>query len=176
MQNIKDVPSGETRVSKAEIGTLTQIESLVETVSDELFTKEDGGATIGKHLRHTLDHFGALLDGEMNDAEIAYDRRERGGSVESDRGEALKRATSLRERLESMDDVQLSWPVKISVMVCADEDEVQMESTVCRELAFVCHHAMHHLAMIKTIATNAGVELPAEFGRAPSTVSHDRNC
>ena len=38
-----------------------------------------------------------------------------------------------------------------------------------RELAFVTHHGVHHLAMIKVICLNYGVDLPENFGMAPST-------
>jgi hypothetical protein len=45
-------------------------------------------------------------------------------------------------------------------------------------IGFAAHHAIHHMAMIRLIATNhAGLEdsdLPADFGRAPSTVVHDQ--
>ena len=36
------------------------------------------------------------------------------------------------------------------------------------------HHAIHHAAILKPIFEAVGVELPAEFGRAPSTVNHEQ--
>ena len=57
-----------------------------------------------------------------------------------------------------------------------------LPSTVARELGFAAHHAIHHMAMIKIIATHGQVgkldpvkDLPADFGRAPSTVQYDSN-
>jgi hypothetical protein len=65
-----------------------------------------------------------------------------------------------------------------------DDDETAkmmgLTSTIGRELGFAAHHAIHHMALIKIIATqSAGLsadhDLPADFGRAPSTVQHDRS-
>lgn len=42
-------------------------------------------------------------------------------------------------------------------------------STLARELAFATHHAIHHHAIIKMIATSIDYKLPSEFGVAPST-------
>jgi len=65
-----------------------------------------------------------------------------------------------------------------------DDDETAkmmgLTSTIGRELGFAAHHSIHHMALIKIIATqSAGLsadhDLPADFGRAPSTVQHDRS-
>lgn len=38
-----------------------------------------------------------------------------------------------------------------------------------RELAFVAHHGVHHMAVMKVICQNHGFELPENIGVAPST-------
>ena len=58
-------------------------------------------------------------------------------------------------------------------------DEYALTSTVSRELGFAAHHAIHHMAMVRIMATCEHVgqltdqDLPPDFGRAPSTVNFD---
>jgi hypothetical protein len=43
-------------------------------------------------------------------------------------------------------------------------------------LGFAAHHAIHHMAMVKIIAIQTlgvkEIDLPADFGMAPSTVNY----
>jgi len=166
------------RVRAAAAALLDQIAEAAGAIAPEAYAREErsgGSATVGKHVRHALDHYAALLESEpAADGAVAYDRRVRGGSVETDPDAAVGRAAELRSRIEALGDDRMSADVRISVMMSPDDPEVAMRSTMARELAFVCHHAMHHLAMIKPLARESGVELPAELGRAPSTVAHYR--
>lgn len=58
-----------------------------------------------------------------------------------------------------------------------ETNHLELRSSIERELGFVAHHAIHHMAMVKIIAVETiGLELrdlPSDFGRAPSTVQHD---
>ena len=45
-----------------------------------------------------------------------------------------------------------------------------MESNIGRELAYCVGHAIHHYAIIQLISSHLGVEVPEEFGIAPSTL------
>ena len=67
----------------------------------------------------------------------------------------------------------MNFPVRICAMVCGEGTEAEIDSTLLRELWFATHHAIHHNALLKPIASACGMDLPAEFGRAPSTVNHD---
>lgn len=60
------------------------------------------------------------------------------------------------------------------------EGEYMLSSTIERELGFAAHHTIHHLAMVKIITTHTlkllpSDALPEDFGRAPSTVVHDKS-
>ena len=63
-------------------------------------------------------------------------------------------------------------------MLSGDAEEFQLPSTIERELGFVAHHAIHHMALVKIIAIHtvglSPTELPPDFGRAPSTLVHDQ--
>ena len=60
-----------------------------------------------------------------------------------------------------------------------EEGDVEFRSTVERELWFVSHHALHHNAMVYTIAAECSAEardaLPKTFGMAPATVDFMRS-
>jgi hypothetical protein len=72
----------------------------------------------------------------------------------------------------------ISTPVTPYFNLSADSDaEMGVPSTIGRELGFVAHHAIHHMAMVKIIAVKTlsikECELPNGFGRAPSTIIFD---
>ena len=147
-------------------------------------------ATIGQHVRHSLDHIEpAILSGlDEKMVDIYYDRRTRGRADEHDwdaANDRLMRVTGLLEALSMRETEQhaiLERPVKACFMLSGDsEEEFPLVSTVSRELGFAMHHAIHHMAMLRIMATCSHVgqlkdeELPSDFGRAPSTVNFDNN-
>lgn len=111
--------------------------------------------------------------------ELHYDLRVRGGTLEKDLVECRKRIMGTLSVFQSMnqDDTLASCPVTPYFNLSADLDEMGLPSTVGRELGFVAHHAIHHMALVKIIAVKTlGVdesELPDGFGRAPSTIIFD---
>lgn len=130
------------------------------------------GSTIGQHVRHALDHFAAAA-GAIDGAVIAYDHRERDTPIEHDPAAALAKMAALERAMAQVDAAAGAAPVRIRVMLSGAGDEATLASTLARELAFATHHAIHHHAMIATIAREHGAEPPAGFGRAPSTLHHE---
>jgi hypothetical protein len=149
------------------------------------------GASIGQHIRHSMDHVelavkaGSNLPHENSAPEIHYDLRIRGGVDEHDMEAAKVRIQNLMrvlEKLQDSDDVNGNKVghrnVSAQFMLSGQDGvEYALPSTVARELGFVAHHAIHHLAMAKVIVqVSAGLQnndLPFDFGRAPSTVHFD---
>lgn len=155
---------------------LGQCGRIVEAMDDASYccaSKVLAGGTIGKHLRHTLDHFGAILVGVQRDAAIDYDHRARGVAVETDRSAAVEQIGGLRSGLAALQQ-DLGGPVRIRVMLSGDGTEAELDSTVVREVAFATHHGIHHVAMMKAIAGEMGVALDGDIGKAPSTIQHER--
>lgn len=149
---------------------------LIEAVTDDAFVAPSAtirGGTIGAHVRHVLDHYAALFNG-VEAPPVAYDRRERRLAMERDRAAARSAVESLRSRLLSP-ALGADSPVAIRVMTSAEGQEVELRSTFGRELAFATHHAIHHLAMMRAIASEFGVSLADNFGKAPSTVHHEHS-
>ena len=168
------------------------------------------GASIGQHFRHSMDHMERVADiievqkKENNgdggfSREIHYDVRVRGGSDEYDMDEAEARIRRViqpfRDGIDAIvsfcptddggDDTEVCNDSN-SVLACfllsgdPKEDEFMLSSTVERELGFVAHHAIHHLAMVKIITMHTLKLLPPDsipegFGMAPSTIVYDHS-
>ena len=163
---------------------LEQAAGLIASLSDQAYAAPSGriqGGTIGKHFRHCLDHFAAalspLIAAEGAETVIDYDHRERNVPMESDRGVAIAEIQAVRGHLLRTSAADLSRRVTVRVMLTGDGCEADLPSTFGRELVFAAHHAVHHHAMIKSIAEEFGARVPAEFGKAPSTLNFEsRSC
>ena len=140
-------------------------------------------SSIGGHTRHVHDHFLRLIDGASycnGRKTVRYDVRERGRDVESDVGAALEEAAEIEAALMSPRfEKALANEVTVSFVFAREEDsvtgeEIEYQSNVKRELAFVTHHAVHHHAYVRRIVEEHKLEaiLPPHFGMAPSTVLH----
>jgi len=147
-------------------------------------------SSIGQHIRHSMDHMEPVVRASLLKAqdrfEIHYDLRERGGLDEHDwdaAADRLRLVNGLLEELASFikDADHCQSALKVHFMLSGDSrEEFSLNSTVARELAFAAHHAIHHMALIRIIATNdvgklSDKDLPHDFGRAPSTVNFDRH-
>jgi uncharacterized damage-inducible protein DinB len=161
---------------------LRQAVALLQTLSDHHFTapsKVLPAGTVGKHMRHILDHYAAPLHaaaaGAGDPTPIDYDHRQRDTTDETHRQASIDRAVALRNLLALRTPADEERPVRIRVMLAADGTEALLTTTLGRELAFAAHHAQHHLAMIAAICREHGQTVPADLGKAPSTVNHERS-
>lgn len=152
--------------------------------------------TVGKQFRHTYDHLEKVaLDGlravgdEHQPFDLHYDVRERGGYQERDISEARQRALFIQNYYDDL----IRQADKEGKDACSTDsarpltayftlptgdgsvvEEIPLASTLEREMGFVCHHAIHHCALIKAIALSGKTgltpeHLPADFGQAPTT-------
>jgi hypothetical protein len=163
-------------VALAAIHLLDQCEALLGRLGDEAYCADSrvlAGGTIGKHLRHCLDHYRAALDAAERGGEADYDRRLRGGDVENRREVALEELARLRERLVVVAEEALEAPMRVRFMLSGDGEDATFGTTFGREIAFAGHHAVHHFAMIRAIACEHGIDADPDFGKAPSTIHHE---
>ena len=151
---------------------------------------------MGKQMRHSLDHLEKVaLDGlrTVRDNEepidLHYDVRERGTICETDIYEARKRACFVKDIFDGVkagccqEGSELATHDGLKVLMASfnlpsgerDDFEIPLQSTLEREMGFVCHHTLHHHRLLRAIAMagHTGLtpeDLPLGFGRPPSTL------
>lgn len=159
------------------VGLLHQLFDLVESLSNEAYTRKPVGvvsSSVGGHVRHNLDHVATLLRG-LRTGDINYDHRDRGTDVERDRLAALTEILRLEKELTDFSWHEVPHLVKLTMLVAPDRPPVTVVTSPDRELAFVVSHTIHHNAIIGIMAKLLGADPPSEFGYAPSTVVHHRS-
>eukprot|EP00470_Lotharella_oceanica_P004468 CAMPEP_0170169988 /NCGR_PEP_ID=MMETSP0040_2-20121228/2937_1 /TAXON_ID=641309 /ORGANISM="Lotharella oceanica, Strain CCMP622" /LENGTH=172 /DNA_ID=CAMNT_0010409067 /DNA_START=104 /DNA_END=623 /DNA_ORIENTATION=- len=131
-------------------------------------------SSIGGHVRHSLDHFRFLVDAEEKC--VDYDTRNRGTTVETDPAVAAAEIDALCGLFCELTEDQLGQDLRCSFMMSGGGDRQEFESNMKRELFFCTHHAIHHNALIKIIASELGLGhmCPSDMGMAPSTLNF--NC
>tara|TARA_R110001583_G_scaffold42735_2_gene135865 strand:+ start:12387 stop:12932 length:546 start_codon:yes stop_codon:yes gene_type:complete len=158
----------------SQINILTLAKSYLASASASQYTeiiKPLFISSAGAHMRHILDHYVAIING-LEVGIIDYDKRSRGGSVETDVNAALKQISQIEFFLLSLHDEQLSQSIMLSTEVSVEKKQVEIVSTsVARELVFVGSHAIHHFAMIEQISKAQKSSTPKQFGIAPATAT-----
>lgn len=129
-----------------------------------------GLASAGAHLRHVLDHYLTFLDG-VETGRVDYDARPRDGTVETEPDRARTVGRETIERLEALGRATPDRALEVRMDCGGGTSPLWVGSSVGRELQFLVSHTVHHYALIKSGLADAGVELPEEFGVAPSTLA-----
>ncbi|CAM9338960.1 unnamed protein product [Ectocarpus fasciculatus] len=189
---------GETCVVSAATRFLQGKKRLVDCLSPADYARMDPaiGASVGGHLRHTLDHFSKCLQAAQQQpapdedavptttpVTIRYDHRVRGGSIETDPAAASRSISSLLQQLQNLPTADHHLRAKrVAPMFMlggsdGSKEEYGFESNLERELFFCCHHGTHHDAMIQLILRGMGEkgeialsQAGEGFGVAPSTI------
>jgi hypothetical protein len=127
-------------------------------------------ASIGGHYRHILEHFQCLVRGNRS-SQINYDMRDRDPRLETEVTYATIATCDVLRAIKNYTEESLARPCRVvnSVSYGSGKTPV-MESNVGRELAYCAGHAIHHYAIIRLICSHLGIEVPKEFGIAPSTL------
>ena len=118
-----------------------------------------------------IDHYDCFFGG-LETGRVDYYSRKRDPQVESDPSravEALRRVQAqvltTQGRLDDPLEVDTGGPDS------GDGQAGWAASSVRRELAFVLSHTLHHLAQIRGMAIELGIELGEDFGVAHSTLA-----
>lgn len=128
------------------------------------------GSTVGKHVRHAIDHVRALQSAS-DGASACYESRTRGSSLEHDPSLALTELRDLRAFLHGLHRREGAMPISIELAIFRDSPPAVLSSTLERELAFVYGHTIHHMAIIRMLIARSvdAAALPSTFGYAPGT-------
>jgi len=150
---------------------LDEIAAIVVSINETAYVARpvaDVSGSIGEHVRHCLDHIGALV-GATSSTTLSYDRRVRGTAVEREPSEALRMIMRLKTAVNRWGERDIDEPLRVVSMITASGESVTGWSTLGRELAFVTSHTVHHQAMIAVLLSLAGLDVPEHLGLAPAT-------
>lgn len=154
---------------------LEQETNLIECLNDDEYQSDEVGpfrSSVGKHLRHNLDHFTAFFEGLVS-GRVDYETRQRNHSVENSRSDC---GAKIRWCVEQLSHTERLADQKILVRV---EDGKPFEiatwvhSSTGRELQFLLGHTVHHHAIIAMLLSQREVPIPEGFGVAPSTQRYE---
>ncbi|KAJ2081138.1 hypothetical protein H4R24_002560 [Coemansia sp. RSA 988] len=172
-------------------GYLKHLRIIIDKLNDNLYIQESKalpGSTIGKHVRHILDHFSLLftaldnivLDIDTNGSEgnlhhplgpVNYAHRERNPATENTVIGGQASIDRIARIIEQMKRHSSTIPRFITIAdTLPGGGEGSFLSTVDRELWFCIHHMVHHNAIIATLMYEFDLEPPTEFAYAPSTI------
>lgn len=147
---------------------LNQLQDLLRQCTEEEYQfPGDPGfqASIGDHLRHTLDHYRCFLEG-LETGKVNYDHRNRESSLARDLDLALEELHRVAQSLEAIAGTK-DGPLAIVPENLTDRP---LPSSRSRELAFLVSHTVHHCALIRPLCRRQELEVPESFGVAPSTL------
>jgi hypothetical protein len=150
---------------------LHQMRTMIERLDDANYVRPAPGRTtggIGGHVRHCLDHVSALIAGTRTGL-CAYDRRQRGTEVETSRSAAIDAITDLMIELLHLDIATLDSEVFVETQLDPAGAMIITRSSVCREVAFLVSHTIHHNAIVGQMMQSRGLEVAPRFGLAPAT-------
>jgi hypothetical protein len=152
---------------------LDDMRTMIERIDDDSYAAPAPGRTgggIGGHVRHCLDHLGALVTATRTGL-CTYDRRARGTLVERCRAAAIRSIDDLVSDLARA-GADLDVPVAVESQLDTKGTTVVTMSTLGRELVFVTSHTIHHNALIAHLLASHGIDTDERFGIAPATPSH----
>ena len=161
------------QLSKAANNILKQLAGVVEQISEEDFRKPSDvlNATIGQHLRHTLEFFICLEKG--HDLGIVnYDKRVHDKAMENDKVIALD---TIRYIQQFINGNPTDKPLRLEVGYLPHSDEcMSVDTNYYRELVYNIEHAVHHMAIMKIGIREIAdyVTVPLDFGIAVSTLRY----
>lgn len=154
---------------------LFQLQEVIKQCTDDEFIAPVdllSGATIGQHVRHTLEFFLCLLEAK-NTAVVNYDLRKHDRLMETDRSKAQYVIQMIVAGLEQpYPDIEVFFEVNYSQYSAGSN--LVIKSSFNRELAYNIEHAIHHMALIKVAIHHkfSHLILPSGFGVASSTARY----
>jgi len=176
MRLIESTPSRQSALIEINVRWLRQALRLVGSLDDAAYSTTPRGLSphrAGAHLRHILEFYRCFLEG-LDCSHIDYDARRRDAAIECSRDAAAAAIRSIIRLLETSRDLHQERIIWVR-MEDADTNAVRegfMESSISRELQVLSSHTVHHFALIAITLRMHGVDLDADFGMAPSTLSY----
>jgi hypothetical protein len=154
---------------------LNQLADLLEQLTNQEYSQELpllSNNSLGKHVRHVLEFYIELTKG-IETGVIDYDLRKRDEFLETSIAVAIDKINMINAVIMNAKE---NIPIRLQVCLSMEKENVSIETSFSRELAYNIEHAIHHFAILK-IAVDSyfpEVSLPSNFGIAYSTVKHQQ--
>ena len=154
---------------------LQQAIDMIDSITDDIYATNDGAcfkSGVGMHIRHIIDFYENFLTGYED--RVDYDSRNRDPKMEADRQYGMGKIRGVMNAMEKLRSITDGCDNQVQVINDTTDPQADPFSTssVGRELQFLKFHAVHHYAMIAMILRLQQVEVPADFGYAPSTLQY----
>ena len=153
---------------------LDQLSDAVQQIRQNDFTRPSSAlsqASVGQHVRHTLEFFICLEDG-FSAGVVNYDKRAHDKLIECDRSIAIATIARIKDFITGqLTDKQLILEVGYDLR---EEKFVKIVTNYFRELTYNIEHAVHHMAIMKIGIREVApyVVYSPDFGVAVSTVRY----
>jgi uncharacterized damage-inducible protein DinB len=162
------------------VQALTQLYQLLGNVSAQDYQRALGAKatqSLGKHVRHILEHYQTLLDvcaAAPAQVTFDYEQRQRQATLENQPHLARERVAALKAGLSALSAIPHDTPLTLSYPVEAERanSALSLPTSLGRELAFLTSHSIHHMALLGLLCEQLGITLPNNFGVHPSTLRY----
>ena len=155
------------------ISVLDQLKAVISQMDKDCYAKTipSHEASVGEHTRHTIEFYQCLYKG-LKSGRVNYDKRNRNLEIQLSPEPAIEAINDLMIQINKAEaDAQLILEINYDL---TDESTNKINSSYKRELAYNIEHAIHHMAIIKSIIVEnfRNIRLPENFGIAISTVKY----
>ncbi len=160
-------------IKKAATSVLDELKSVLKQIKYQDYIKVIPAyeASVGQHTRHVIEFYDCLFEG-LERGRVNYDNRKRDTRIENEIEFALQKINDIVEKIEVVkEDPPIILAINYDLL---NGQNNLINSTFYRELAYNIEHAIHHMAIIKTLLTEffTYIQLPENFGIAVSTLRH----
>lgn len=151
---------------------LNQLNDLLLLMPCTLYQQLFETQSVGKHVRHVLEHYQTLLAGLKDSVQkntIDYEQRDRQAALEEEPSVAAQAVDKLRTELQALSHQPTDTPVMLNYPIEPPGNSLTLPSSLGRELAFLTSHTVHHMALIRLLCESMSMPLSSDFGVHPST-------
>lgn len=156
---------------------LLQTAELIGQLTEKQYQRQHpdlGSNSLGEHVRHLIEHYEAFL---ASHRAVDYDNRERHPEPQRSIAIADERLDDLCDQLAGLASDDSDGHAPMGLRYHPDDGssgtELELSTSVAREMAFVASHTLHHMALIRMLAVRMGVEPATDFGVARATRVQD---